>query len=85
MNFPDRTTPIGKMINDFLTQKIELSHQAIHLLFSANRWEKSKFIEETLEKGTHIVCDRYWYSGAAYSSAKGLDFEWCLTPDKGLI
>lgn len=44
MNFPDRNTPIGKMINDFLTQKLELSHQAIHLLFSANRWEKNKFI-----------------------------------------
>jgi dTMP kinase len=26
MNFPDRDTPIGKMINDFLTQKTELSN-----------------------------------------------------------
>lgn len=85
MNFPDRTTPIGKMINEFLNNHTELSNEAIHLLFSANRWEKMKLISETLEAGTHIICDRYWYSGVAYSVAKGMDFEWCQWPDKGLI
>lgn len=37
-----------------------------------------------LKKGKNIICDRYWYSGVAYSYAKGLDFEWCLGADKGL-
>lgn len=74
MNFPDRTTPIGHMINDFLKQQTELSNEAVHLLFSANRWEQMKTIKETLEAGTNIVCDRYWYSGVAYSTAKGMDF-----------
>ena len=32
-----------------------------------------------------LVCDRYAYSGVAYSSAKGIDFEWCLNADRGLI
>ena len=85
MNFPDRTTPIGHMINDFLKQQTELSNEAVHLLFSANRWEQMQNIKETLEAGTSIVCDRYWYSGVAYSTAKGMDFEWCKNPDKGLI
>jgi hypothetical protein len=26
MNFPDRTTPIGKMINDFLLNKTDLGN-----------------------------------------------------------
>eukprot|EP00957_Ditylum_brightwellii_P066200 5023709-Ditylum_brightwellii.AAC.1 len=40
--FPDRTTETGKMINAYLTSKSDCDDQAIHLLFSANRWEKSK-------------------------------------------
>jgi dTMP kinase len=36
---PDRTTAIGKMIDAYLQSKSELDDRAIHLLFSANRWE----------------------------------------------
>lgn len=57
----------------------------IHLLFSANRWEKVSFIETVLKNGKNIVCDRYWYSGVAYSVAKGLDYEWCISTDKRLV
>jgi dTMP kinase len=38
--FPDRTTAIGQMISSYLTGASELDDSAIHLLFSANRWEK---------------------------------------------
>lgn len=37
--FPDRTTPIGTIINQYLTGDINLNDQTVHLLFSANRWE----------------------------------------------
>lgn len=37
--FPDRTTEIGKIINAYLSKTVELPDEAIHLLFSANRWE----------------------------------------------
>lgn len=37
-----------------------------------------------MDSGRDIICDRYWYSGVAYSYAKGLDFDWCLSADKGL-
>lgn len=40
-------------------------------------------MKDHLEKGITIICDRYWYSGVAYSLAKGMDFEWCLSSDKG--
>lgn len=84
MNFPDRETEIGKSINEYLKNKNDLNDQSIHLLFSANRWEKDKFIKTSLKQGQNIVCGRYAYSGVAYSNAKGLDLEWCKHPDKGL-
>ncbi|PSR80369.1 hypothetical protein PHLCEN_2v6754 [Hermanssonia centrifuga] len=39
INFPDRTTAIGKMIDSYLRSESELDDHAVHLLFSANRWE----------------------------------------------
>ena len=38
-NFPDRSTQIGSMIDAYLRSSIELDDRAVHLLFSANRWE----------------------------------------------
>lgn len=37
----DRTSPIGQMIDNYLQSKTEMDDHAIHLLFSANRWEKA--------------------------------------------
>ena len=84
INFPDRTSSIGQMINSYLTSATNLNDQTIHLLFSANRWEAAKNIETKLSTGCHLVCDRYAYSGVAFSSAKGMDVEWCKSCDKGL-
>ncbi|KAI0313194.1 thymidylate kinase [Amylostereum chailletii] len=82
--FPDRTTPIGKMIDAFLRSESELDDRAIHLLFSANRWETAASIESTLLAGTTVLCDRYAFSGIAFSTAKGLSYAWCRAPDVGL-
>ncbi|KAG8912359.1 Thymidylate kinase, partial [Tulasnella sp. 408] len=84
-----------------------LDDQAIHLLFSANRWEvayvglapsqvslsfvltpehlyvRSSILSD-LQNGITIVCDRYVYSGVAFSASKGLSFDWCVAPDVGL-
>ena len=37
-------------------------------------------LRTTLEAGTHVVCDRYAYSGMAYSVAKGMDLAWWTGP-----
>ncbi|XP_047023873.1 thymidylate kinase [Helicoverpa zea] len=83
-NFPARNTDVGKIINNYLQMKNDLSDEVIHLLFSANRWERAKNIIKKLEAGTTIIVDRYCYSGVAFSAAKGLDFNWCKSPDVGL-
>ena len=36
---PDRSTAIGKQIDAYLQQRVELPDHAVHLLFAANRWE----------------------------------------------
>ena len=40
--YPDRTTAMGKMIDEYLRSKAEMTDGAIHLLFAANRWEKKE-------------------------------------------
>ncbi|KAI8353658.1 thymidylate kinase-like protein [Choanephora cucurbitarum] len=85
VKFPDRTTQTGKMIDSYLQQKSELDDHAIHLLFSSNRWEAMKDLKAKLDQGTTLVVDRYAFSGVAFSSAKGLDLDWCKQPDVGLL
>ena len=53
-------------------------------MFAANRWEKHKSILEILNQGSHVILDRYAYSGVVYSASKGLDLEWCKHQDIGL-
>lgn len=84
--FPDRTTPIGQLIDGFLKSSSKrVDDHAMHLLFSANRWELDKEIRHHLLRGITVVVDRYSYSGIAYSSAKhGLSIDWCREMEKGL-
>jgi len=95
IKFPDRSTKIGGIINQYLTDKsFTLPDQAAHLLFLANRWELAVEIERKLNEGVFVVLDRYIYSGIAYSLAKlkqnpsnpkeMADVEWLYAPDKGL-
>ncbi|KAJ7726048.1 thymidylate kinase [Mycena maculata] len=82
--FPDRTTAVGNMIDSYLRSQSELDDRAIHLLFSANRWELATTIEALVSQGTTVVCDRYAFSGVAFSAAKGLPLDWCRSPDVSL-
>lgn len=85
ISFPDRSTPIGSIINDYLSNKIELPDRSVHLLFTANRWELEPEIRKQIESGVTLIVDRYSYSGVVFTSAKQCaDFEWCCGPENGL-
>jgi dTMP kinase len=69
------------MIDAYLRSENDLDDKAIHLLFSANRWEArfavcfteligSEAIKRDLLAGVNIIADRYVYSGIAFSVAK---------------
>ncbi|KAJ3441098.1 thymidylate kinase [Anaeramoeba flamelloides] len=82
--FPNRKSETGKLINNFLQKKTPLEGHAIHLLYSANRWEEKDNLLSKLNNGITVVSDRYAYSGVAYTSAKGIDIDWCKKSDSGL-
>ena len=76
------------MINNYLTGQAQQDDHSIHLLFSANRWEAIKNIQEDLFKGVTVIVDRYSFSGAVYSAAKdnpNLSLEWAWSPEVGLL
>lgn len=83
--YPNRSTAIGQLINKYLKKEIELDDTAVHLLFSANRWETAKTLREKLNSGISLIVDRYAYSGVAYTAAKeGFSLDWCKSCDNGL-
>ncbi|KAJ5708958.1 hypothetical protein N7493_010292 [Penicillium malachiteum] len=87
IRFPDRTTPIGQLIDNYLRGSANQDDHSIHLLFSANRWEVAKSIEQDIASGITVIVDRYSYSGAVYSAAKAnptLSLEWAWQPELGL-
>jgi dTMP kinase len=84
--FPIRNTIIGNLIKQYLEKKIDFSPQVIHLLFSANRWEKKEEMEKLLNEGVNLVVDRYSFSGIVYSSIKeNMEMDWCKNTEKGLL
>lgn len=83
--FPDKSTLIGNVINSYLQGNTKLSPQESHLLYSLNRHEKKSFMEEKLYNNYNIICDRYIFSGIAYSLANDLDYNFCLNTEQYLI
>jgi len=86
-SFPERSTAIGGMLDAYLKSEIKLDDAAVHLLFSANRWELHAALLDALHSGTTLVVDRYAFSGIAFTAAKrvsGLTRQWCASPDAGL-
>ncbi|RYH04682.1 hypothetical protein EON65_46835 [archaeon] len=59
IRFPDRSTVIGGLINNYLQSTQELNDCSIHLLFSANRWERSAAMEKQLKEGVNLVSSNY--------------------------
>ncbi|RYP69288.1 hypothetical protein DL769_005309 [Monosporascus sp. CRB-8-3] len=87
MRFPDRTTPIGQMIDSYLRGQSDVEDHVIHLLFSANRWEAVNKIKAELAAGHTVICDRFYHSGIVYSAAKqlpSLSLSWAKAPEVGL-
>lgn len=84
LEFPDYTTRIGNEIRLFLDGQVDYSKEIIHMLLSANRWEKKNLIEELLKNNYTIILNRYYHSNFAYGLAHDLDLDWLINLDKGL-
>jgi dTMP kinase len=84
MSFPDYGTSIGKEIKSFLSGRRTYPAELQHLLFAANRWEKSEEIKSHLKAGETIIVNRYTESNLAYGSANGLGVGWLANLENGL-
>jgi dTMP kinase len=76
LSFPDYATPIGREIRAALDGQRDFAPDTLQLLYIANRHEYRHSMEEWLEAGDVVVCDRYRASSIAYGDAQGLDAEW---------
>lgn len=90
--FPDRRTPIGKLIDWHLKGEWRASSPGSSLPMSdglldalmfqalqlANRAEVMPDILTALRSGKTVVCDRYWGSGFAYGAADGIDKDYLV-------
>lgn len=65
--FPNRSTILGKKIDNFLKNKITLSKEVELKFFAENRKEFQIEMLSLLNKGYNIICDRYIYSSIAYT------------------
>ncbi|RPB26134.1 P-loop containing nucleoside triphosphate hydrolase protein [Terfezia boudieri ATCC MYA-4762] len=73
------------MIDSYLRSGSDLEDHAIHLLFSANRWELANKIQTLLSAGHTVLLDRYIHSGMVFTTAaKSLPLPWCRSPEIGL-
>jgi dTMP kinase len=63
--------PLGRIIRDYLRGATDVAHDAIPLLFSADRADHyQRGIAPLLAKAQHVVCDRYVWSNVAYGAAQ---------------
>ena len=76
LTFPEYTTAIGEEIDRALHGKRDYQPDTLQLLYIANRFEFRPRINEWLEAGTMVVCDRYLASSIAYGEAQGVDAAW---------
>ncbi|VDK56490.1 unnamed protein product [Anisakis simplex] len=85
--FPDRSSDLGKFIDQYLKGQVELEAREAHLLFAANRHALVKRMREKLEKGISLIVDRFAYSGIAYTVAKekNISLEWAKLHDVGML
>jgi dTMP kinase len=84
---------IGRFIRNYAEAGDRyLQPESEALLFTADRFEHSKRIEQTLDQGVTVVCDRYYHSTLAYQGAAGVPVDWlrdlqkfALKPDLVLL
>jgi dTMP kinase len=76
VSFPDYGTSIGEEIARALQGERDYGPDVMQLLFIANRYERKPAMENWMEGGLILVCDRYRASSIAYGEAQGLDPKW---------
>jgi dTMP kinase len=78
VSFPDYSTYIGDELAKALAGDREYGADVMQLLYVANRYEWKTALQQMLDDGWFVVCDRYLASSVAYGEAFGLDPGWLM-------
>ena len=84
VSFPDYGTSIGEEIARALQGERDYGPDVMQLLYVANRYERKEEIQQWIDGGLIIICDRYRASSVAYGEAFGLDPSWLIDMQKYL-
>lgn len=77
-SFPRYNRPIGMLIHQWLTDEVELTEEAAHMLFEADRVDFANFVSQYEDYYDYFVIDRYVLSNLAFGMAKGISQKWLL-------
>ena len=86
--FPNATTKLGRFLKMCLREGKQMDLWTQHVLFSLHRWEMNEWITQSLEQGEAVVCERYSWSGMAYSiaySEPGVELGQLMSTDLGIL
>lgn len=79
--FEPTESPVGSIIRNVFTHKIEADHRVIASLFVADRLDhllnKQNGIIKKLEEGFTVITDRYYFSSYAYQGTH-MDMNWVI-------
>ena len=84
ISFPIYRSRTGRDIRAFLRGKLPYAPQAVHMMYSLNRWENFGLIKKHMDQSDFVIADRYTPSNLAYGVSKGLDPRWLRELDRGL-
>jgi len=85
VDFPDYNSGPGKKIGQYLDNKLQLMHKEVAKLYADDRRLHQERIKKWLKEGVTVVSDRYAYSNIAYQLVNGVDYDYLLSLDKGMI
>ena len=84
ISFPIYETPSGRQIRRYLKGNRDYPPEALHMLYSLNRWENRELISKLVSNSDLLVADRYTPSNLAYGLSRGLSLSWLQGLDRGL-
>jgi dTMP kinase len=74
--FEPSDSPVGLLLREYLKGNYTLMDwRAMSMLFTADRYDHCTHIENRLQQGTWVVCDRYRWSTYAYQTASAMEIE----------
>jgi len=77
--YPDYSSIWGKIIEDYLNNKIELNINEQFFTYFIDILKDQDKISDLLRKGNIVIMDRYFSSTLAFQCAKGFDFQSALS------